>query len=112
MDDARLHLLLHKGVALQKLPMTSHTLENKLRRSMYQSSIWIIDLASDQSNSVIKNITSFNYYYLNLTIPYLKNLQSPVAENWGYKKDGDILTLDWGSRLDLVAAKKWDTFRK
>ena len=40
MDDARLQLLLHKGVALQKLPMTSHTFENKLRRSMYQSSIW------------------------------------------------------------------------
>ena len=27
MDDARLQLLLHKGVALQKLPMTSHTFE-------------------------------------------------------------------------------------
>ena len=43
MDDAScnwLQLLLHKGVALQKLPMTSHTFENKLRRSMYQSSIW------------------------------------------------------------------------
>ena len=40
MDDTRLQLLLHKGVALQKLPMTSHTFENKLRRSMYQSSIW------------------------------------------------------------------------
>ena len=40
MDDARLQLLLHKGVALQKLPMTSHTFENKLRRSMYQSYIW------------------------------------------------------------------------
>ena len=49
---------------------------------------------------------------MNLTIPYLKNLQSPDAENWGYKKDRDILTFDWGSRLDLVAAKKWDTFRK
>ena len=40
MDDTRLQLLLHKGVALQKLPMTSHSFENKLRRSMYQSSIW------------------------------------------------------------------------
>ena len=30
MDDTRLQLLLHKGVALQKLPMTSHTFENKL----------------------------------------------------------------------------------
>ena len=74
MDDARLQLFLHKGVALQKLSMTSHTFENKLRRSMYQSSIWIKSLkktltlpgyfylfylASDQSNSVIKNITSF-----------------------------------------------------
>ena len=39
-DDARLQLLLHKSVALQKLPMTSHTFENKLRRSMYQSYIW------------------------------------------------------------------------
>ena len=43
MDDARLQLLLRKGVALQKLPMTSHTLENRLRRSMYQSSIWTMD---------------------------------------------------------------------
>ena len=49
---------------------------------------------------------------MNLTILYLKNIQSPDAENWGYKKDRDILTFDWGSRLDLVAAKKWDTFRK
>ena len=49
---------------------------------------------------------------MNLTIPYLKNLQSPDAENWGYKINRDILTFDWGSRLDLVAAKKWDTFRK
>ena len=40
MDDARLQLLIHKRVALQKLPMTSHTFENKLRRSMYQSSTW------------------------------------------------------------------------
>ena len=40
MDDARLQLLHYKGVALQKLPMTSHTFENKLRRSMYQSCIW------------------------------------------------------------------------
>ena len=37
MDDTRLQLLLHKGVALKKLPMTSHTFENKLRRSMYQA---------------------------------------------------------------------------
>ena len=44
MDDARLQLLLRKGVALQKLPMTSHTLENRLRRSMYQSSIWTMDI--------------------------------------------------------------------
>ena len=43
---------------------------------------------------------------MNLTILYFKNLQSPDAENWGYKKDRDILTFDWGSRLDLVAAKR------
>ena len=43
MDDARLQLLLRKGVALQKPPLTSHTLENMLRRSMYQSSIWTMD---------------------------------------------------------------------
>ena len=49
MDDARLQLLLRKGVALQKLPMTSHTLENRLRRSMYQSSIWIMDTVTKKN---------------------------------------------------------------
>ena len=49
MDDARLQLLLHTGVALQKLPMTSHTFENKLRRSMYQSSIWIMDTVTKEN---------------------------------------------------------------
>ena len=49
MDDARLQLLLRKGVALQKLPMTSHTLENRLRRSMYQSSIWTMDTVTKEN---------------------------------------------------------------
>jgi len=40
MDDARVQLFLHKGVGLQKLPMTSHTFVNKLRRAMYQASSW------------------------------------------------------------------------
>ena len=49
MDDTRLQLLLRKGVALQKLPMTSHTLENRLRRSMYQSSIWTMDTVTKEN---------------------------------------------------------------
>ena len=49
MDDARLQLLLRKGVALQKLPMTSHTLENRLRRSMYQSTIWTMDTVTKEN---------------------------------------------------------------
>ena len=35
MDDTRLQLLFHKSVALQKLPMTSHTFENKLHGHSY-----------------------------------------------------------------------------
>ena len=30
----------------------------------------------------------------------------------GTKKMGTSLTFNWGNRLDLLAANKWDTFRK
>ena len=49
MDDARLKLLLDKCVALQKLPITSHTFENKVRRSMYQSSIFYMDTVTKEN---------------------------------------------------------------
>ena len=49
---------------------------------------------------------------MNLTIPYVKKSTIPRCRELGVQKDGDILTFDWGSRLDLVAANKWDTFRK
>ena len=40
LDDARLYLFQHKGTPLTRLPMTSHTFKNKLKRSMYQASLW------------------------------------------------------------------------
>ena len=52
--DTRLQLLFHKDVALQKLPITSHTFENKLRRSMYQSSI--------RTQSLKKTLTLLGYF--------------------------------------------------
>ena len=62
MDYARLQLLLHKGVALQKLPMTSHTFENKLRRYMYQS-------------FYMDKVTKENMYFTRLFLLILSNIQ-------------------------------------
>ena len=62
MDDARLQLLLHKGVALQKLPMTSHTFENKLRQSMYQS-------------FYMDKVTNENIYFTRLFLLILSSIQ-------------------------------------
>ena len=86
LDEARLELFQHKGTSLTRLPMTSHTFSNKLKRSMYQSSIWV--------QSIVKTI------------------RLPEPEHWGFKKtDNSTLVFDWGTQLDIVSAKKWDTFR-
>ncbi len=87
LNDAKLEFFLHKGKQLTKLPMTSHTFINKLKRSMYQASVW---------NQSISKATIL-----------------PDPRNWGYAQNesGKNLEFDWGTQLDIISAKKWDTFR-
>ncbi|MCP4459316.1 MAG: hypothetical protein GY816_15045, partial [Cytophagales bacterium] len=37
----------------------------------------------------------------------------PDPRNWGYAENesGKNLEFDWGTQLDIISAKKWDTFR-
>ena len=87
--DARAKLFLQKlkGTPLMKLPMTSHSFINKMRRSVYQANLW--------GQCVTKII------------------EVPCAEDWGFKKvENNMLQFDWGTQKDLISAKKWDTFRK
>ena len=88
LNEARRHLFLHKGTPLIKLPMISHTFQNKLRRSMFQASIWAQSLVTTQV------------------------LPDPV--NWGYKsmENSNNLEFDWGTQPDVITAKKWVTLRK
>ena len=89
LNEAIRHLFLHKGTHLIKLPMTSHTFQNKLRRSMFQASIWA------QSLIVTTQV-----------------LSDPV--NWDYKsmENSNNLEFDWGTQPDVIMAKIWVTFRK
>ncbi len=86
MDDARMKLFLQKGTSLIRLPMSSHTFVNKLKRSMYQASIW---LQADR-----------------------KTMNLPEPEDWGFKKtERNTLDFDWGTQQDVINAKNGTPLR-
>ena len=85
MDEARIALFLQKGTPLMKLPMTSDTFKNKLKRSMYQANIWAQSLA--------------------------KIINVPEPENWGFRVEDGEIAFDWGTLPDVLS-KKWGTFKK
>ena len=85
MDEARIALFLHRGMPLMKLPMTSDTFKNKLKRSMYQANTWAQSL--------------------------VKTMSIPDPTNWGFKIEEGNLVFDWGTLPDVLS-KKWATFRK